>query len=145
MMFAKLLPKELKNHDLTVRSVPCPWTTSYKDFKGCHPASLALITSLYPWSRTSGHPVHFKIWIIASRQAHLVPLKTQKAQKNSFCHWGRSHVSKQMSVGGPIRSHCSKRQIIKQMLRLFSVLNLALLAANQPAVNTQNDSRQAPL
>lgn len=58
--------------------------------------------------------------------------KKKKGAKNSFCDWSRSHVSKQMNVGGQIRLHCSKQWIIKQMLDLFSVLNLILLASSQP-------------
>jgi hypothetical protein len=37
-----------------------------------------------------------------------------------------------MNVGGQIRFYRSQEQIIKQMLDLFSVLNLVLLASNQP-------------
>lgn len=45
------------------------------------PPPWPLTILLHPRSRTSGHPVHFKIWISTSKQAHLVPLKTQKVQK----------------------------------------------------------------
>lgn len=60
-----------------------------------------------------------------------------KGAKNSFCNWSRSHVSKQMNVGGQIRVYCSKQWIIKQMLDLFSVLNLILLASSQPLLTLQ--------
>lgn len=113
--------------------MPCPWTTSYKYLKGFH-SLLSDPSSPYciPEAGLQDTLCILRYESLQASRPTWFLQRQKKGAKNSFCDWSRSHVTKQMNVGGQIRLHCSKQWIIKQMLDLFSVLNLILLASSQP-------------